>query len=378
MKKLLTLLIVTLLTVTQLQAKEELDHIGLAALLIRDGHYDRALATLKEVDLKDEDTDFIRFYTLKALALMKSNAYKEAIQNFHTAIEKGQKELSIYIYIAQSHFKLGEYAKALKAFANAKTAGLVKPQYFALQAECHWKLQNFSQALGILDSGIVKFPKAEGLYKQQFFYYTELKLFQEGMNAAYAFIKAAKDPVKAYQIVASLLNRSKETDRAVKIMEEAKLVYPKNSDIVVMLAHLYIKKGDIQVAADLFDQASILDSKYIKEASELYRRAKKLYRSLYFNRQIKDQQEKYKQRMAILLEFGDYEMAAAMEKALKRVDLIKNEDIRYALAFTLFQTGQYDKCEEHLSQLMRSDLFNKGIELRKMIESCKKSPWECN
>ena len=379
MKKIVTFIIFALLLVTDVNAKKkgDLDHISLAALLIKDGHYDRALTALKEVDLKDEDTDFVRLYTLKALAFMKKDAHKKAIENFLISIEKGQKDQIVYIYLAQSHFKLEAYQEALDAFAKADMIRASKPQYFALQAQCQWKLERHEEAFELLDAGLKLFSKFATFHKQKFFYLSELKLFEEAMGVAEAYIEQDENAAEAYQIVGSALSRAGELDRAILILEAGKLQFPKNSDIVVMLAHFYIKKEKIQVAAELFDQASIIDSKYIKEASELYRRAKKLYRSLYFNTQIKDQKEKYKQRLAILLEFGDYEMAAAMEQTLKRIDLIKDEDIRYALAFTLFQTAQYDKCEDHLSQLMRSDLFSKGIELRKSIENCKKSPWEC-
>ena len=379
MKKILISLIATLLFLSELAAKssEDIDHISLAALLIRDGNIQRALLELKEIDLKDDVTDYIRFYTLKALAYMKNKDFKLAVDNFELAIKKGQKDPVVNIYIAQSYFQMGAFQKALDVFNSAGAISDSKPQYFSLRAQCHWNLEAYTNAFNTLDLGLKKFPTYTTFLKQKFFYYTELKLFERAMDVAQAFIKKDKDRAKAYQIVGSALNRAKELDRALKIVQEGKLVFPKNSDITVMLAHLYIKKGHIQAAADLFEQASILDSKYIKEASELYRRAKKLYRSLYYNRQIKDQKEKYKQRLAILLEFGDFEMAAAMEAAMKRIDLIKDEDIRYALAFTLFQTAQYEKAEKHLSKLMRSDLFTKGIELRKSIATCKQSPWEC-
>jgi tetratricopeptide (TPR) repeat protein len=365
---------------TNLQAKGKsyVDHISLAALLIKDGHDDRALKTLKEVDLKNKDTDFKRFHTLRALAFMHLKNYEAAIKSFKLALKAGQKEPVIHIYMAQSHYKLEAYKHAIKAFEVASPMLYSKPQYLAMYIECHWKSRQQEKAFDILQEAAVTFPKFAHFHKQSFYYLTQMKLFKEAFISGKKFIDLTRKKQKAYLVVGSILGQNKEYQSAIQILQEAKLAFPKNSDIAVMLAHLYIKTHQVQAAADLFDQASILDSKYIKEASELYRRAKKLYRALYFNTQIKDQKEKYKQRIAILLEFSDFEMIAAMEKTLKRVDLIKDEDIRYALAFTLFQTGQYQKSEEHLSLLMRADNFKKSIELRKMIDNCKKSPWKCN
>ena len=359
------------------QKKSEVDHISLAALLIKDEHYDRALKSLKEVNLANKETDFKRFYTLRALAYMYTNDFKEAVDNFKSAQKAGLSDPIINIYLAQSYFKLEAYNLAIASFEKAPKLLLSKPQYLAINAECYWKSENKEKSIELLHQAMKLFPKFANFHKQTFYYLTQMKLFKEAMHSARLFVNVSKKKDNAYLLTGSILSQSKAYDEAMLILQEGKLSFPKHSDITVMLAHLYIKKGKIQVAADLFDQASIMDSKYIKEASELYRRAKKLYRSLYFNTQIKDQKEKYKQRMAILLAFGDYEMIAAMEKALKRVDLIKDEDIRYALAFTLYQTGQYKKSEAHLSQLVSSKNFNKGLELRKMIDKCKKSPWEC-
>lgn len=380
MKHNILFLISFLLVITTVQAKEKayIDHISLAALLIKDGHDERALKTLNEVDLKNEDTDFKRFYTLRALAFMHVKHYDEAVESFALALRAGHKEPIIHIYMAQSYFKLEAFKHAIASFEKVKKLLNSKPQYLAMYAECHWKLKKHEKSFEILKSASQAFPEFANFHKQRFYYLTQIKLFKEALISAQKFIKLAKKREKAYLLTASILGQAKEYDKALQILQEGKLTFAQNSDITVMLAHLYIKKGDIQAAADLFDQASIMDSKYIKEASELYRRAKKLYRALYFNAQIKDQKEKYKQRMAILLEFSDFEMIAAMEATLKRVDLIKDEDIRYALAFTLFQTGQYKKSEAHLSQLVRADNFKKSLELRKMIDSCKKSPWKCN
>ena len=358
--------------------KSDVDYVALAALLMRDGHYDRAQEALKNVDLEDKKTDFIRLYTLKGLISMKLNHFKEAIKQFEASIEAGQIDKSIYVYMAQAHFQLKQYQETITALDNAGEAGIQKASFFSLKAQSFWFLKRQSEALETLDLGLAKFAKATTLYKQAFFYLNEIGLYQQALSYGQKLVVVDSKNPSAYTLMGSALKKSKQLDLAKQVLEEGKLRFPKNTDIVVLLAHIYIEQNRVHVAADLFDQASLLDSKYIKEASELYRRAKELYRSLYFNAQISDQKEKLKQRLAILLAFGDYEMAAAMHKALKRVGLIQDEDIRYALAFTLFQSSNYKACEEQLTHLTRSDLFAKAVELRKSIQQCEQAPWECN
>ena len=153
--------------------------------------------------------------------------------------------------------------------------------------------------------------------------------------------------------------------------------YPGNDLVIIELAHVYLEKEQIVTAAALFEEASRFKNKYSQEASELFRRAKQLYHALYLNSKITDQKEKLKQRLAIFLEFGDFEMAAAMEKALSRVGLLENEDMRYALAYSQFEVGDLDGAEKNLQYLTRPDLFKKASELRKSMQECMADQFQC-
>jgi thioredoxin-like negative regulator of GroEL len=109
----------------------------------------------------------------------------------------------------------------------------------------------------------------------------------------------------------------------------------------------------------------------------LYRRAGRPYRALMLNGQITDQQVKFRQRLALLLELQRFEQAAAMEGDLLRTGLMDEEDIRYALAYAIFKSGDFDKAESHLQTLTRPDLFRKAAELRRAIQDCSEDQWKC-
>ena len=95
------------------------------------------------------------------------------------------------------------------------------------------------------------------------------------------------------------------------------------------------------------------------------------------NGQISDQQVKFRQRLALLLELQRYEQAASMEQDLRRTGLIDDEDIRYALAYAVFKAGDFDQAEAHLQVLTRPDLFRKAAELRRAIQDCSEDQWKC-
>ncbi len=377
----LLLIILTALQLTVFAAEksksDEVDHVALAALLMKDGHYARAAETLNEADTTQEDFDFVLYYTIKGLIFTKQQLYTVANEQFYKAIESGQSEPTIYLYIAQNNFKLHDYQGTIDALDKAGAVAETKPQLMALRAECHWRLEQQSEALETLAKTIKKYPDYYAVYKQRFNYYVELELYQSALEDAGIYLANEKPNVKTYLSFVGALRKSGATTKATILAEEGNVKFLDNAEITVMLAHLYLDQDMIQAAANLFDEASIEDSKYTKEASEMMRRAHEFTLALYKNAQLNDTKEKYKQRVAIYLEFGEYERVVATDSALERSGLLEDENIRYALAYSYYMTGSFDKSEEQLKELTRPDLFEKATELRKKMEKCQNNAWEC-
>ena len=72
------------------------DFIELAAVMLKDGHSDRALLALQSVDLDNKKTDLARFYTLQGLAYLNLDDLVAAKDSLQRAIAKGQKDPAIY------------------------------------------------------------------------------------------------------------------------------------------------------------------------------------------------------------------------------------------------------------------------------------------
>jgi hypothetical protein len=144
-----------------------------------------------------------------------------------------------------------------------------------------------------------------------------------------------------------------------------------------MLAHLYLDREMILTAAELFNEASIEDGKYTGESAEMYRRARDYVMALLKNTQMLETKEKYKQRVAIFLEYGDYERIIATRPAMERSGLMQEEAMRYALAYAYYMEGEFEQTEALLQTLTKPDLFQKGVELRSKMEKCKTNIWEC-
>lgn len=358
--------------------KDEIDHVALAALLFKDGHAQRASEELKKVDLEDKTIDLVRYYTLSALVATKEQLHKEANSLFLKAIEVGQQDKSIFLYMAQNSFKMQEYQATIEYLEKAGEIAFSQPSTYALIAESHWRLEQKSKALATLAKAIEKFPSETSFIKQRFNYYMTLELYQSAVEDAIYYMKyGAPDEKNATRFIMAL-KKAKETDRAIKLAEELNLRFDQSVDLKVLLAHLYIEKGMIQTAADFFDKASIRDENFTKESAEMYRRAKKFVLSLYKNSQLLDAKEKLKQRVAIYLEYQEFEKIAVSRSALERSGLLEDENIRYALAYAYYMTRDFEACEKELKKITKSDLFQKASELRKNIQKCKNDGWECD
>ena len=66
-----------------------------------------------------------------------------------------------------------------------------------------------------------------------------------------------------------------------------------------------------------------------------------------------------------------------MGKAMSRVGLLEDESLRYALAYALYEDGQFEASEKHLTLLTKSELFKKATHLRKSMSECRADVSKC-
>lgn len=356
---------------------EDLDRLGLAALMIRDGHYGRAEAVLAEVDESNEDLDKARFYTLRGLVGLNQGRLDAAKQDFRAAVQAGQEDRILFVYLAQAHFRLQEYREALAAIAEAGAAAERIPAIYSMRAQAHWNLGEKIQAWRVLDAATTQFPDQHEFLRRKVFLLIELGLYQAAADLGRRYLEVAEPDAQDYLAIGSALRRGKQLDAALRFLESAHLRFPEDRKVLVELAHAYLDRGDRTAAADLMEQAAIMDPDLLVEAAELHRKSGGLYRALYLNAQVPEPAEKLRQRLAILLQLERFEMVAGMEDSLMRAGLLGDQNIRYALAYAFFKSGEFDLAEKHLAPLTDGDLFRKAVQLRQVMGECRSEPWKC-
>jgi len=355
----------------------EVDYLDLAALMLRDGNLDRAVVALDQVDLEQEGLDLERYYTLRGLAYLRRNELEPARDALLKAAATPEPDSLVFIYLAQVGFQLQEYRDTLEALDHAGPAVERLGSVYHMRAQCHWLLQEPALALATLDQARELFPSDNSFTRRKVFYLVDKGLFQLVSELGREYLESSEGSLEDHVALGNALRASGELEEAASFLEQAQLRFPHSVEVKKSLAHVYIARGQLSAAADLIYGAAVLEPKLMAEAAELYRRAGQTYRALTLNGQLQDQAEKFRQRMALLLELQNFEQAAAMETPLYRVGLLEDEDLRYALAYAQFKIGAFDQAESNLSQLTRSDLFRKAAELRRAIQDCSEDAWKC-
>lgn len=351
--------------------------IELAAIMLRDGHSDRAILALQGVDLEDEDTDLARFYTLQGLAYMNLNDFVAAKDSFQLAISSGQQEKTIYVYLAQVNFSLKNYQETIQAITEAGQLINNYPALFAIKARAYWQLEEAEQAINTLNEAEQLFPGDYRFLKQKVFYFVELELYHEAAKLGRKYLSLSHAKAEDYVAIGNALRLSKAYEEAADILEIARLQFPNNDVVAKLLAHVYLDQDQLNSAAFILEQAAMLNSELLSEAAEIYRRAGRFHKALTLNEAIGDQKVKLKQRLSILLALKRFELVANMESALYRNGLLNDQHVRYALAYAFFSTGRHAAANDHLDHLTDADLFRRGVELRRLMEICKTEPWQC-
>jgi len=420
-KILLTILLSIALVYGESKEPIKEDHFALATMMFYDGKYDKARAELKKVDKASSTFDGEKYYTIAAMIELRASNYNKAIPLFKKAITATQNKTflpppsveekpkylfkvftkeepkkmvkkipfnakkikkdkieSLYIYLSQAYYRNKNYGGTILALNSAGKKGVENASLFTLRAECYWKLENYNGAFNALSRGLSYFKNDSTLLKQRFYYFAQLKLYQSAIESAKKYISLSKgSKANEYVTLAQMLIGANQKEQAITRVEEAKIKYPSEPKIAMVLGHLYLKKDMPHTTAHLFENASYYESKYKKEASEMYRRAKDLPHALYLNSQISDKVEKLKQKVAIYIARGEFEMIIGLRDGLERYAMLDDDNMLYALAYSYYMIKDYDGAEELFKKISDSELFSKATLIRKNIEKCKNSSLEC-
>lgn len=364
------------------KASDPGSELDLAALMVKDRHYTRALGillrqTLPEGDGEKEIAFRRRYHTIAGLANLGMQQYPKARDHFKRAILEGEPDPLLYVYLAQVYYRLGDFSETIKAINHAGALLDQYPQLYEIKAQSYWKLQQEEAAWKTLEQARRKFPQDSRFLKRQVYFLLDKKLYRQAAFMGLTYLDLSQADAQAYGALGNALLRGEEPELAAKILEKGRLHFPDDTNLAKLLAHSYISRDMPMAAALILEQAGRLDPTFYADAAELYRRAGAFYEALMHNGAIPDSKVKRRQRLAILLALKRYEEALAMERPLKRIGLLQEESVRYALAYAAFQAGHLQKTEALLHGIRDPKIFRQAAELRRLIKECQQLPWRC-
>ena len=356
----------------------KVNYLALAAVLVRDGHFTRALNVLAKVKVPKQTKSRIQYHTLYGIIRIKRREYLEATRHLQLSIRAGQTKPLVYLLLTQSHFRLLQYRQALQALKKAPWKIQNMSSALLLHAQSLWRLRRLKQAYQVLQRGQKQYPTQLVFQRLHGLLMIEMGLFQTAWREIQRYLERGNPGTAQYLMFARAYRKQKAYKKAALLLEEALLKKPNHAKLLLQLARVYLEAKKYRTAAVLLERAARHKRSLIVEAAELYRRAGMLWRAFYLNAQVIEQKAKIRQRLGLLIELRRYEEATALAPRLSRLGLLQDQSIVYALAFACYRLGYYQKAERWLNRLTTRSLFKKAIELRRAMRSCQSSQnWWC-
>ncbi len=356
--------------------EEGINFLELAKMLIKDGQYVRAETTLKKIE--DVDTSDRSVYeSLWGVIELQNKNYEKSLSHFDRSVQLGiGSPEEIYLYQAEAALSLGHIKQGLSYIGNIKSKEFKQEAYYIILSELNWRNGDKLKAWKILDEGSLSPLYKNTLLKKKFYYLLEESLYQ----AAYGIASDLLSESSSFNDVlamASQFRQKGEYSLSLQLLQTLHLLRPEKELVALEMAQNYLAKKESFSAALVLEEAARVNPSLSFEASELLRQVGKGYRARYLNMLIVDPEKRLKQKLSLYLEEDDFHSLKFMIPQLKKQNLLENQGIRYAVAYSLFRTGDFEKSVQYLNAIDKEGLFEKSIELKKEINACKESKWAC-
>ena len=349
----------------------DIDLVAVAGRLVSDGHWDRASVVLAEVDPQTTpEKDLAQLYTLRGLVALNQQAWSLAADDLQAAIDAGQSDPLIWLHLARAQSGLGEHAEALVALDRSWEAASALPGAWLLKSQTHVALGDADAALTTLDDGAAAFPDEVLFDRERVMLYIDLHLYQAAGDAGERYLERASEDVDAWLAVAEALRQSGAAMDAVHLLEEARLRFGSNPQVLTLLAAAWLEEGYPGAAARILAEAAEIDPALHVEATECFRQSGDLGLAMMHNALVPDGVAKVRQRLGLLAEQEAWERATSLAPRLGRLGVMDEDPVAYAVAYAWFQSGFPDEAEALLTTIDDSRLFRDATALREAMAQC--------
>ncbi len=355
----------------------EVDHLALVRVLVKDGYYDRAERTLRKLSADEKQDNSALIASFWGMIELNKKNYEKSLDQFNRSLKLGIESKEIYLYRAESFLQLERLQEAEVSLENIGIKMKTKLPYFLVKAEIHWKQDRKVEAWRVLDEATTKGLSSTVINKKKFSYLLSEHLFLAAKDIAF---KTLKDE-NAFQDVLAMASQfriAKQHQTALELLQALQVLRPEKEMVALEMAQNYLALEERFSAALILEKAAKHNISLSFEASEMLRQVGKSYRARFLNMTTMDPAKRLKQKLALYLEDDDYLSLKFLVPQLQKNQLLEDQDIRYAVAYSLFRTGDFEKSEVYLNSIDKDGLFEKSIELKREISNCKQEKWACS
>lgn len=351
---------------------EDVDPVALASRLIADGFWERAAQVLAAVeDPEAAELPVARFHMLVGLVRAHDGLHDQAIEAFRASLAQPDADPLVHLQLAQSLLSAARPLEAVAALDDAGQVAAALPSTWLLRARAELAASDPHAAWVALVQGEARFPDELAFPREQVFLLVRQGLFQEALGRGRQLLARQGDDARAWLVIAEALRNAGQEEQAILLLEEARLRFPLEVDVAGLLARVYLQQQRPAVASRILQVAAEIDGELFAAAAETARRAGQIERALYLNGRVPDAVEKAKQRLGLYVEAQDWGRALALEERLQRLGLLREDSLRYAMAYASFRIGDLDRADGFLEGIQDARVFRDATTLRQAMQDCR-------
>jgi len=352
---------------------DDLEGYDLVTALIKDGKTAQAAEELKSSRLRKENPAIYRL--LVSQLHYSKGEWQKAYDEADDVPTSEQFNYALLVK-ARAAFQLNAYGKCQKSFSLVPMEAIAIENDFIWRAQCEYKTKMYPQAWQSLLRGQKKFS-GFGIEREMIAFKVDLKMPHEALTQSLNWFAANAYLPGQILNVAEIFHQNNFPDYARAVLELGRAKFPMHLDINLTLSQLYFQKNLLLAAEEGFMRASFSDAKYFYHTAEMNRQLGNYERSQYFNAFVRDPKEKLKQKIATYVDAGKFPLIASLEPVINRSDLSRDDEIRYALAYSLVKMGQTERPLQYLSSITKPELIEKTTVLRKTLIDCQEKKDAC-
>ncbi|MBY0385587.1 hypothetical protein K2X05_10570 [bacterium] len=349
---------------------DDLEGPALVRALLKDGKLDLAEEEIKSLQKPDETN------LLKGQLNYLKNQWPQALKEFSKISNQSEFFAESQMGLARTYYQAKDYKNCQKSYLQIATNKYAQELDSIWKSSCEKQIKKYDEAWQTLLSAR-KIYASYNIEVEMIQLQLDLKMHHEALLTTLQWFSKHLSPATHYLNVAEMFQVAKSEQGALTVLEMARAQHPAHMDINLALSQVYFQKGMLSAAEEGFRRAALSDGKYYYHSAELNRQTRHYERSLYLNALVVDEKERLKQKIATYVDANKYSLIASLDAVIQRSELQKDDEVKYALAYSLVRVGNYEKPLKYLSQITKPELIEKTTVLRQTLLECQEKKEAC-